>query len=238
MYKTEQMNNKYYKLILERLKNLNQLGELKLSDKECLFNEYDVQSIIHSVAYSAELIEQNICDVEKKIYNKFISHIYNFLFLPKPASIILEFNVKDYNNEIKIKRENIVNINTGNEKYNFTILENKEYIPLEIISSEYIEYTTILTNNYFGNYFLKINIKINNSIYELQDKIIKLFINSSDFDEIIKSSVVLNRPVYIYKDLGVHKIGNIILDEYGNIETSSMIQNYFDYLYTSFLLIN
>ena len=226
------MSTNYYQLIYKQLKELsqnNQLGDLNVDN---ILEDPQLNSLIHSVAYIAEKIELQIQNSELNIYKFILKKIYNFLLETKPSNILINFdpqNVKEY---IFINKNTELQINTKEKKYLYTILNEHEFLPIQIILSHYIRYEEILKNNYFGNFFLKIQIIKACSIKQMSQKTLKLFIDHENYNEIIQNIMQKNTCVYVYKQGILKKIGYIKIDTYNNFnDDNKNIPKYFDYFY-------
>ena len=181
------MSNNYYNLILEKLKTLINEYKINTTSTDQLLEDPQLNSMIHSVAYVANKIDEEIQISESKIYKLLINKIYDFLFNIKPSSVILNIHKQNDTQELIIMENSKINVQTKTKSYLYSVRQKIELLPIEIITSEYVQYNSILNNNYFGNYFISIKFKCNCNKESLNSKIIRFFVNHMQRNEIINS---------------------------------------------------
>lgn len=222
------------------LYNIEQLALyniIKFLDFYSLLNLYDsnkkIRFNIKSIFDNKNYMEQLII----KIYIETILNLINSLYID--ISVLLpyydlnKYNYKDYNYNINIILNNIINEYINN-------LNNEE---LNMI--KYIYGLNDSTKDDIINYFIKNEINMNNFIendflFELfntklyYDLLInKLYNNHENYLNYIKKNIQLNDVIDLYKGLDRYIIKEILMDNETNIHNKSL-KNKLKILYNKF----
>ena len=225
------MLKNYYNLILKKLQELAEENKLGYIDKDNILDDPQLNSLIHSVSYVAENIDKQILESESNVYKLIISKVYSFIFKIKPSNIIISFEPKSYDIKTVLNKNTDIQIYSNEKKYTYTILSRIEFLQIQILESQFIQYNTILNNNYFGTYFLSIKIQIFSQTKDLNKKNIRFYVLHENYEEILTSILSENKPVYVYFNNNLLQIGVIKINNYYSLQKEFDIPRQYDYLF-------